>query len=299
MALNFGIGKKWAPSRQNEGYLFILPYYAFIVVFFMLPVIGNIGLSFTDYNIRTFSFIGVRNYQRLLGDPIFLRSVRNTLIYTIFMVPGSMATGLFMALLLRRKIPGLSAFRTVMFLPHVISMVAASMMWLWFYEAPFGILNRVLSLAGIGGRPWLFDPRTALGSIIIMSIWKALGYNTVIFLAGIHAIPRYLYEAAMIDGARSPQCFWHITLPMLRPVSFFLFITGLINSFQVFEQVNVMTAGGPRHSTTTITHQIYTRGLNQLRMGYASAMAVILLVGILIITFVNFRIGREGHDVSL
>jgi len=285
-------------SRQNEAYLFILPYIIFIIIFFLFPTIGNIVLSFTDYNLREVNFVGLRNYRLLMTDSVFRHSVWNTVVYTVIMVPGSMTCGLFLALMVNRPIPGLSLYRTLIFMPHIMSMVVVSMMWLWLYEFPFGVINNVLAALGGSRHPWLFDPGTALGSIIALSVWKSLGYNTIILLAGIHNIPKYLYEAAIIDGARAHQRLFHITIPMLRPVTFFLVIIGLVNSFQVFEQVNVLTAGGPMNTTTTITHQIYSRGIQQVRMGYASAMAVLLLVALVFILWANFRYGREGHDVD-
>jgi ABC-type sugar transport system permease subunit len=285
-------------SHQNEGYLFILPYIIFIIIFFLFPTIGNIVLSFTDYNLREVNFVGLRNYRLLMSDPVFRQSVWNTVVYTIFTVPVSMACGLSLALMVNRRIPGLSFYRTLIFMPHIMSMVVVSMMWLWLYEFPFGVINNVLAAFGGRRQPWLFDPATALGSIIALSVWKSLGYNTIILLAGIHNIPKYLYEAAIIDGARAHQRLFYITIPMLRPITFFLVIIGLVNSFQVFEQVNVLTAGGPMNKTTTVTHQIYSRGIQQVRMGYASAIAVLLLLALVLTLWANFRYGKEGHDVD-
>jgi ABC-type sugar transport system permease subunit len=180
-----------------------------------------------------------------------------------------------------------------------MSMVAVSMIWLWLYQPSHGIFNRVLNALGFPSQLWLFNPATSLGSIIAMSIWKAIGYNMVIYLSGLHAIPAYLYEAAMLDGAGAWNKLRHITLPMLSPITFFLFVTGMINSFKVFEQVNILTAGGPLNSTTTIAHQIYTRGVTEVRMGYAASLAIVLLLIVAVITLVNFKYGSQGKDIDV
>jgi ABC-type sugar transport system permease subunit len=282
-----------------SGYLMIMPFYIFFAVFVIIPIIMNIGLSFTNYNLTQMTFIGLNNYKNLLTDKFFWVSLQNTLIYTCFTLVFTMALGLMLAVFLNRKLRGLKFFRTSFYLPYVTSMVAVSMIWLWMYEPSHGIVNQLLKIVGIQGREWLFDVRTALGSIIVMAIWKYTGYYMVVFLAGLQGIPEYLYEAATVDGANGIQKFFKITLPMLTPVTFFLFVTGIINNFNVFEQVIVMTNGGPMNSTTTIVHQIYSRAFFDFLMGYAAAISVVLLLIVLLVTTFNFKYGNQGNDLDI
>jgi ABC-type sugar transport system permease subunit len=265
----------------------------------IIPIIVNIGLSFTNYNLDQMSFIGVKNYLNLMTDRFFWVSLKNTAIYTFFTLIFTMTLGLLLAIVLNRKLTGLKFFRTSFYLPNVTSMVAVSMVWLWLYEPSHGIVNQALGWFGIGGRQWLFDVNTALGSIIVMSIWKYTGYYMVVFLAGLQGIPGYLYEAVTVDGANGFQKFIHITLPMLTPVTFFLLVTGIINNFNVFEQVNVMTGGGPMNATTTIVHQIYSRAFFDFLMGYAASLSVVLLLIVLVLTTLNFKYSNQGADLDI
>jgi ABC-type sugar transport system permease subunit len=170
------------------------------------------------------------------------------------------------------------------------------MIWLWIYEPALGLLNVVIGHAGIPRQKWLYDVRLALPSVVVMSVWKEVGYNMIVYLAGLQSIPGYLYEAATIDGAGEARRFVHVTWPMLRPITFFLLVTGLIANFNVFEQVQVLTGGGPMNSTTTVVHQIYDRAFSDFQMGYASAMAVTMLVVVALVTLANFRLGDRRVD---
>lgn len=167
------------------------------------------------------------------------------------------------------------------------------------YDPTHGIVNVLIEKLGFSSQQWLYDEKLALGAIIVMGVWKGLGYYMTLFLAGLYNIPGYLYEAAEIDGANAVQCFWKITLPMLRPVTFFILITGVINAFNVFEQVNVMTGGGPMNATTTIVHQIYIRAFTEYKMGYGAAEAVVLLIIVFVFTMLNFRYGNQGEDLDI
>jgi len=282
------------------GYLFIMPYYIFFLIFVAFPLIVNITLSFTNFNLKTISFVGFENYADLLTDELFHISIRNTLVYVVFTVFFSIVLGLGLALALNfTRSWGTKLFRGIIYMPYVTSMVSMSMVWLWLYDPTSGAVNAIVEALGMAPQQWLYDERYALGAIIIMGIWKNIGYYMTLFLAGLTNIPAYLYEAARVDGANSFRRFWHITMPMLRPVTFFILITGVINAFNVFEQVNVMTSGGPMNSTTTIVHQIYTRAFTEYRMGYGAAQAVVLLVIILIFTLLNFRYGNQGQDLDI
>jgi len=277
----------------------IAPFYLFLLFIILIPVVMNIFLSFTNYDLRSMHFVGFQNYLHLTRDSFFWVSLKNTVQYTSFTLILSMAFGLAFAVLLNGKIPGRRLFRTALFVPFVVSMVSSSVIWLWIYDPSNGILNVALSIFGVPKQQWLYDPNLAMSSIIAMSIWHLVGYNMVVYLAGLQSIPETLYEAARIDGATARQNFFLITFPLLRPVTFFLFVTGMIAGFNVFEQVKVMTDGGPDNSTTTIVHQIYDRAFNDFQMGYAAAIAVVLLVALTVLTLVNFRFGEAGTDVGI
>ena len=277
----------------------ILPFYIFFAVFVIIPIIMNIGLSFTNYDMIRMSFIGIKNYINLMTDKFFWLSIKNTAVYAFFTLVFTMSLGLLLAVFLNRKLRGLKFFRTSLYLPYVTSMVAVSMVWLWLYEPSHGTVNQVLGWFGIQGHQWLFDANTALGSIIVMSVWKYTGYYMVVFLAGLQGIPGYLYEAATVDGANAFHKFWRITLPMLTPVTFFLLVTGIINNFNVFEQVIVMTAGGPMNATTTVVHQIYSRAFFDFLMGYAAALSVVLLLIVLVLTTLNYKLNDQGADLDI
>lgn len=292
--------KKSKIGVDKCGYAFIAPYYIFFLMFVLFPIVVNIGLSFTDFNLKSIDFIGLDNYKALIEDSLFWISVKNTLLYVIFTVFFTMVLGLLLAVVLKStSILGTKIFRGIIYMPYVTSMVAMSMVWLWLYDPTHGIVNVIMEKIGLEAQKWLYDENLALGAVIVMGIWKGLGYYMTLFLAGLYNIPAYLYEAAKIDGASSLQCFWKITLPMLRPVTFFILITGVISAFNVFEQVNVMTGGGPMNSTTTIVHQIYIRAFTEYKMGYGAAEAVVLLIIVFIFTLLNFRYGNQGEDLDI
>jgi ABC-type sugar transport system permease subunit len=291
--------KKGIKGYMFTGYLLVAPYLLFLVVFYFFPLIVNVILSFTNYDLSTASFIGIKNFLNILKDKFFLLALRNTLFYTFFSLALSMGFGLVFAVILNQKIWGTRFYRTCFFLPHVTSMVAVSMIWLWMYEPAFGIFNRILAVLGLPKQAWLVNPALALPCLVAMNIWKTTGYNMVVYLAGLQGIPNELYQAATIDGASELQKFFTITFPMLQPVHFFLVITGLVLNINVFEQVNVMTKGGPRHATTTLVHQVYIRAFGDYLVGYAAAIALVLLLILVLITLVNFRLGKQGYDISL
>ena len=292
-------GRKNIFGQDTIGYLLITPFYIFFFIFIIVPIIMNLLLSFTRFDIHSIEFIGLMNYQNLFTDKFFLKALLNTSIYTFFTLFLTMALGLLFAVVLNERIFFQKIFRTVIFLPYITSMVAISMVWLWMYEPAAGIINHFMTLLGLNKQNWLHDPALALPCIVIMSVWKFLGYYMVIYLAGLQAIPDYLYEAAIIDGASEVQKFRLITFPMLRPVTFFLFVTGLILNFNVFEQVLIMTNGGPQNATTTVVHQIYIRAFFQFLLGYGSALAFFVVVIIAVITTLNFKYGSKGIDVGI
>ena len=242
----------------------------------------------------------MKNYFVLAHDGLFWKSVLNTLIYVIFTVFMTLVLGFVLALALNSAaLWGTRFFRGFIYLPYVTSMVSMSMVWLWLYDPTNGVFNVMLETLGLAARQWLYDEKLALGAMIVMGVWKGIGYYMTLYIAGLNNIPSYLYEAASIDGAGCLQKVFSITIPMLRPVTFFIVITGVINAFNVFEQVNVMTGGGPMNATTTIVHQIYTRAFTEYRMGYGAAEAVFLLLIILVFTLLNFRYGNQGQDLDI
>lgn len=292
--------KKSRIGNEKAGYLFILPYYLFFVFMLLLPIVNTVINSFTNYDLyEKKDFIGLQNYINLFQDELFLQALKNTLVYSVLYIVPSMVLGLLLALLLSKESRGFKFFRAAFYIPYVISMVCASTIWLWIFDPAKGVLNQLLKALGFSASTWLKDPKLAMGCVVVVSVWKSLGYCMLINLSGIKGIPGYLYEAARLDGANGFQRFRYITIPMLQPTTFFLFITSCISSFNVFEQVNVLTAGGPLNSTTTVVHQIYTRGFTQFKMGYASAMSVILLLIITVITLINFRYGNQGKDIDI
>lgn len=280
---------------QNIGYLLIAPGFLIYALFILVPILWTVAMSFTDYNLKTFSFVGLSNYIQLFQDAVFGKSVLNTVIYSVITIPVTMALSLFLATLLNQKIRGKGFFRTLFYMPNIFSMVAVSMAWLYLFDTHSGILNRLLEAVGLSPVGWVTSTSTALLSVAIMSIWNTTGYNMILFLSGLQSIPEYLYEAASIDGATRLQKFIKITIPQLAPTTFFVFVMACIHSFQVFGQVLIVTNGGPLNSTTTIAHQIYKNGFEYYKMGYASSQAVVLLLIILGITLVNFKYGRSDN----
>lgn len=287
-------------GNEAAGYLFIAPYYLFFIYMLLLPILNTVINSFTNYDLyEKRDFVGLRNYVDLIHDALFIQALGNTLFYSVLYIIPSMGLGLLLALLLSNEGKGFKFFRAAFYIPYVISMVCASTIWMWIFDPANGILNQILKVFGRPGGTWLKDPDIAMYCVVFVSVWKSLGYCMLINLSGIKGIPGYLYEAAQLDGANRFQRFIHITLPQLSSTTFFLFITSCISSFNVFEQVNVLTAGGPLNKTTTIVHQIYTRGFTQFKMGYASAMSVVLLLIVSIITLVNFKYGNQGKDIDI
>lgn len=284
-------------ERQNIGYLLIAPGFIIYALFVLIPIGWSIIMSFTDYDLKTANFIGISNYINMFKDPVFLRSLFNTLYYSVLTIIPTMVLALCLAMLLNRKVFGRGAFRTLFYMPNIFSMVAVAMAWLYLYDTNAGILNKLLKqLFNAGPVQWVSSTSMAMISIAIMSIWNGVGYDMVLFLSGLQNIPDYLYEAAAIDGVTGWKRFRYITLPMLAPTTFFVFVMACIRSFQVFGQVLIVTAGGPMNSTTTIAHQVYRNGFEYYKMGYASAEAVVLMLIIFIITLVNMRYGRGGDN---
>jgi ABC-type sugar transport system permease subunit len=243
-------------GNDNIGYLFLLPNFLIYGLFILVPLLYSVFYSFTNFNLFEWEFVGLRNYKFMFNDDHFIKALMNTAKYTVGSIFISMILGLFLAISLNSDIWGKKIFRPLFFIPNTVSVIAASMAWLYIYNNNVGILNIFLSSIGLPKRNWLLDIDLALNSIIVVGIWASMGYNMIVYLAGLQTIPGYLYEAARIDGASGIRQFFSITLPMLAPTTFFLFVMGTIRSFQVFGQVYAMTNGGPMNSTTTIVHHL-------------------------------------------
>lgn len=285
------------------GWLFISPAIISLGLFLALPLFASFGLSLTDFNVFAVrdwgraSFIGLANYQALFRDPLFWISLRNTLYFAIVAVPLSIAASLTIALLLNRKDVKMKRFfRLGYFLPVITTTAAVAVVWRWVLNPRFGIVNWLLSLVGIEGPAWLADPRWAMPALIAMVIWRGLGWNMIIFLAGLQGIPKHYYEAAQIDGANGWQLLWHITVPLLRPTMFFVTIMTIIGYLQFFEEPFIMTDGGPLNATISVVLYIYRQGFRFFNLGYASALAYVLFMIIITITLLRIWVGRTSSE---
>jgi multiple sugar transport system permease protein len=280
--------------KSRAAYLYLLPILTGLIVFTAGPVLASLGLSFTHYEIgEAPKFIAAANYSELLHSDLFWRVAQNTCYYVVLYVPSSILVSLGLALLIEPRIRGIAFFRTLYFLPVITSIVAAAIIWSWMYNSDVGLLNYLLSFAGISGPKWLQDPHWALPAIAIMSVWKNAGYNMMIFLAGLASIPKDYHEAARLDGSSAWSRFRHITLPLLSPVTFFVLVVTTIGAFQVFEQTFVMTNGGPGISTLTLSYYIWQTAFKFFNLGGASALGYIFFVLVMSVTALQFLIRRR------
>ncbi len=280
------------------GYAFLAPSFLVLAVFIYFPVAWAFGLSLYKWRILRGepAFIGLGNYQLLLTSEEFWQAIGNTLYFAVGSIPTGMALALFIALLLNRPMRALPIYRTAYFLPTVTSMVAVSVVWMWIYHPDVGLLNYGLTLLHLPTIRWLNDPRWAMPALILLGIWRGLGYNVIIYLAGLQNVPQHLYEAAQIDGANRWQLFRHVTWPLLTPTTFLILIMAVINSFQAFTEFQVMTQGGPLGSTTVVVYYLYQQAFQQFNMGYGSALAVVLFLIILGLTLIqNKMLGERVH----
>lgn len=288
-------------ARRREaiaGYLFILPWLIGFLAFIAGPMLFSLYASFTNYDVTSsMRWVGLGNYIRLItDDPLFWTSLYNTGFYVLFAVPLGIVTGLLIAVLLNQQIPGQRVFRTIFFLPKVLTGVAVLLLWLWVFNPEFGPINTFLRFFGVANPPlWFSDPTWAKPALVIMSVWGAAG-GYIIYLAGLQGIPKHLYEAATIDGAPPIKQFLSITVPMMSPTIFFKLITGISGAFQFWEAALIVSdggKGGPSYSTLFYGLYMWQKAFTEYQMGYASAMAWILLIIILVITALQFYISRR------
>jgi len=280
-------------QRYQTAAAFLLPAAIGIILFAILPIAQAVRISFFDYSLLNPEQIpvGLENYDRAFKDPVFQVALKNTLLYTVLLVTFQTAAALGLALLLKQQVRGLAFFRSAFFIPVVTSLVVISTVWKLMYNSQ-GFINGVLRTASLSPQPFLSSVDQALLSLVAMSVWKDVGFYMLIFLAGLQAIPLELYESAAIDGASRLQSFGRITLPLLRRPSVFVVVVGTISAFKVFTPVYLMTDGGPAESTMVIVFYIFRSAFRYFQMGYASAMSVVLLVIVLVLTLVQFRLLR-------
>ncbi len=271
--------------------LFILPNFFFLVMFTYWPLWKNLKLSFMKTDLLSFSggqeFVGFENYQWLFGNGTFRYVVQNTVVFIVSCVVLTLGLGLLVALLLNERLRGRNGVRTLVFAPYLLSGAAIGIVWAYIFDPRFGLLAQILSWFGIGSPHWLDRPEWAMPAIIIVYVWKNLGFATVIFLAGLQGIPKDLYDAAKVDGAGAWWRFRSVTLPMLSPISFFLMVTSVLATFQAFDIQQVMTNGGPAHATTTLVYYVYEQAFEAANYERAAAAAVILFIAMLIVTAVQ------------
>ncbi len=297
LAVNKLNRKRWWQRWGEEtfsAYLYLLPSLLIFVVFTFFPAIFSVIVSLFRWNMPAQPvFIAFDNYKVLftgaIDAPLFWKSVLNTFYFALG-VPINLFVSLMIALLLNRKIRGVGIFRTAFFLPAITSVTAISVVWLWLYHpAQYGLFNSILIQLGLPIQRWLRDPLLAMPCLIAMGVWSGMGYNIIIFLAGLQSIPHTLYEAAEIDGAGPGALFRKITFPLLGPTIFYILTVGMINSLKAFTEIDVMTQGGPLGATTTMAYILYQNAFQFFQMGRASAIAVLLFIMLLVLTWVQFR----------
>lgn len=273
--------------------LFLGPSLIGLLAFTLAPIVASLGLSFTNWDLLTPpKLVGLQNFRSMLGDLEFWRTLRNTVTFLVGYIPLVLTAGLLLAVLLNSAIPFRQVFRAMYFVPVVTSWVAVALVWKWLFNPAYGLINSALGALGISGPAWLFDPSWAMVAVIITSVWKDTGFIMVILLAGLQGIPREYYEAASIDGANRAQGLRHITVPLLAPALTFCLSISLIGSFQVFDQVYVMTEGGPAGATMVLVERIVANAFSYSRMGYASSMSWVLFVLIFVVTFFFYRLRK-------
>ncbi|MDQ0277012.1 multiple sugar transport system permease protein [Arthrobacter silviterrae] len=289
--------KSLTRKQTRAGWFLLTPALLHSTIFISIPTVAAIVLSMTDYSFTgEWQWVGFANFVELMGDQNFKTAFINTVVYAVVVVPISMGLALLIALGLNQKIRGLSFFRTAFYIPTVTATVAVASVWLWMYNPGSGLGNGILSLFGIGPQGWLTNPDMALGSVMVVGVWQGLGAKMIIYLAALQGVSRELIEAADLDGANSWQIFRHVKWPALAPAQFFVLVTAIVSTFQVFDLVYVMTQGGPGIATNVLVLDIYNNAFQSLRLGYASAETVIMILLISVFIYVGRKL--QGSDKS-
>jgi len=288
--------KRYDTAQTLAAGVFLLPTFIAMFFLFVLPVFQVITMSFTNWNMATGvkNFIGLKNFEYLFTDKTFGKAIVNTFTYSVFKLSLDLVLSLFIAVMLDSYIPLKRVLRTIYFAPVVVPIVASSLIWIWFYDPGIGPFNQILTSLGLPKLQWLYHENTSLLSIGFFSVWKGLGYNIVLFLAGLQNIPESYMEAAHIDGASNKQAFFKVKLPLLSPIASFVIMMGIINSFKVFTEINVMTpGGGPLNSTMLLVVYIYQQAFTNGRMGRGSAAALVLFAIVFALTIIQKSISRK------
>lgn len=279
-------------SKANRiaPYLFVLPNILVVLLFAIYPLVANFITSFTDGSVGNATFVGFDNYYNAAHDPSFWISLKNTLYYTVLLVPPTILLSLLIAIGLNRAIPMKNTIRAIYLLPYLLSWSVIGLIWRWIFSSNYGILNNILANFGLPPLRWILDPNLTIPSLALVGIWAGVGYYMMIYLAGLQGISGVYYEAAKIDGANKWQQFIHITIPQLKPITTLIIILSVTSSFRVFEQIYVMTGGGPGRASFVLVLYIFIKGFNEFSPGYAAALSVILFLILLLVTLLQHKL---------
>jgi putative chitobiose transport system permease protein len=292
---------RWKRTARTTitAYLFLLPTFIILGTFLVYPLFASVWYSFQEYNVvQPAHWVGLDNYRALLHDEVFKNAFKNTLIYSAGVIPGCVILPLFMALLVNKPGRSITFFRVAFYIPVITSIVVVGIVWKWMYFED-GIINSLLRATGLVSKPvpFLSNPNIALYAIIAVTIWKASGYYMVLYLAGLQSLPKELDEAAMIDGANKLQRLWAVTIPLLKPTITLVAVVASIGAMKVFGEIYVMTSGGPADRTNTLVYYVYKQAFVFLKMGYASAVAVVLCVFLVLLALVSIKVSERGGPV--
>lgn len=290
-----GILRRNSRSESAVGWAFVTPATILIAIFGLLPILWSLMLSFQKSDLLTpeTPWVGLDNYRQIPHDATFRLAIEHTLVYTVLFVPATMIVGLLIAAALNRKVRGISIYRTAAYVTMAVSTINEALIFMWLFEPSFGLVNAVLARLGLPQGQWLSSPDQALYVIVAMTVWGWTGFAVVIYLAALQGVPQELQEAAAIDGAKPVAVFRTITLPLLSPASLFLAVWLSISALQLFDEVYLTTRGGPLHSTTVVVFYLFDQAFQQFNAGYAAALAYVLFMVILVITFIQFRVGNR------
>jgi multiple sugar transport system permease protein len=289
------VRRRMISSEQFTGWAFVTPGAVIILVFGAVPIVWSALMSFQKSSLLggATPFVGLKNYQKMVHDPVVVQAIQHTLIYTVLFVPGTMVVGLFLAVAMNRKIRFISVYRTAAYVTMAISTISEAIVFIWLFDPSYGIVNYAFSLVGIPQQQFLNNPSEALYVIVAMTIWGWTGFAVIIYLAALQGVPQTLMEAAALDGASAWKAFRKITLPLLSPASLFLAVWLTINALQLFDEVYLSTQGGPLNSTTVLVYYLYEQAFQMFNFGYASAIAYFLFLIIVVATVIQFRVGRR------
>jgi ABC-type sugar transport system permease subunit len=283
--------------KTRHAWFFLFPAILLLLIFSIIPIFWVIYLGFTDYNVFTPpEWIGTQNYETLFKDPKFWGALKNTILYWVLVTPAITIFSLLLAILVNQKLVAIKVYQLSYYFPFLVSVVITALLWKWMF-ATDGMFNFFFSLIGVGPIKWLTGQSTAMISVAIVTVWQGLGYYMLIYLAGLQSVSKELYEAAEMDGAGFWRKHWNVTLPSMRPIIFFVSVISTMGAFKEFTLMLVMTNGGPVNATTTLVFLVFKEAFENINMGYASAIATVLFVLVLIITFINMKI--QGTNQKL